>query len=497
MPFLWHDYETFGTWPAVDRPCQFAAQRTDSDLEPVGDAIVEYCAPADDVLPRPAACLVTGITPQKARREGRIEAEFASEIFKLMTAPGTCSAGYNSLRFDDEVTRHLFYRNLLDPYEREWKNGNSRWDLINLARACYALRPDGVEWPMTERETDAADQEDDNAPGLRPSFRLEDLAQANGIEHGKAHDALADVRATIALARLIRRVQPRLFDWALTMRDKEKAKMLLDPDALEPVVHTSGRISSERGCTTLALPLVTHPDNQKAVIVFDLMGDAEALIECNAEAIRDRVFTPAADLPAEVERLPLKSVKWNAVPMVAPASVLKKVDQERIGLETALCQRNAALIKRHIQTVRRNVRDAFQVAFDEEVLDPDLALYRGGFFNDADRRMMKAIQDCTPAELAEKSWHFRDPRLPLMLLRYRARNWPDVLTQSEWETWEKDRLRRLTQPPDSAFYGLEAFQMELAQARRDWANNAEAGRILDALEAWAMDLGLESHIREL
>jgi exodeoxyribonuclease-1 len=199
--FLWHDYETFGANPMIDRPAQFAAIRTDTALEAVDDPVVLYCAPADDVLPQPEACLITGITPQVAREKGLCEAEFARRIHAEMMRPGTCGAGFNSIRFDDTVTRNLFYRNLLDPYEREYRNGNSRWDVIDLARMCYALRPDGVEWPLHE-------------PG-KPSFRLEDLTAANGIEHAGAHDALADVRATIALARRIRDAQPRLFDWAL------------------------------------------------------------------------------------------------------------------------------------------------------------------------------------------------------------------------------------------------------------------------------------------
>lgn len=498
MQFLWHDYETFGTHPAVDRPCQFAALRTDAGLNPLGEPVEWYCAPADDVLPHPFACLVTGITPQMARRRGIIEAEFARKIHALMMTPGTCSAGYNSLRFDDEVTRNLLYRNLFDPYEREWKNGNSRWDLINLVRMCYALRPEGIEWPMVESAPAAGEPEnDENGGGLRPSFRLQDLAPANGIDHGDAHDALADVRATVALARLIRDAQPRLFDWALGMRDKQRVRKLLDPEAGAPIVHTSGRIPAARGCTSLVLPIVSHPTNDKAVIVFDLMGDAEALIECDPAAIEDRVFTPTCDLPAGIQRLPLKAVKWNAVPMIAPAPVLKGVDLARIGLDPAVCESNAAKLKRHIHTLRRNVSDAFSTEFGDEDIDPDLALYGGGFFSDADRRLMSAIQRSSPTELSESSWDFQDPRLPLMLLRYRARNWPDSLSQEEWDTWQEDRKRRLTRPPGSPFFGLAAFQAELAEARRNSAKDPESVRLLDELQAWTDELGLGEHINHL
>ena len=178
--FYWHDYETWGTDPRRDRPCQFAGQRTDLDLNPIGPPLVIYARPAADILPHPEACLITGLSPQMAAERGLPEAEFAADIARELSRPGTCGVGYNSLRFDDEVTRHLFYRNLRDPYGREWQNGNSRWDLIDTLRLAHALRPTGINWPTGE-------------DGVA-SFRLEGLTQANGIEHSGAHDALADVR---------------------------------------------------------------------------------------------------------------------------------------------------------------------------------------------------------------------------------------------------------------------------------------------------------------
>ena len=175
---LWHDYETFGADPARDRPAQFAAQRTDLDLNPIGDPLCLYARPPRDYLPQPDACLITGITPQLADEKGEVEAAFIASIEAELLRPGTCASGYNSLRFDDNVTRFTLYRNLRDPYAREYGEGRSRWDLIDPMRTAYALRPDGIAWPLRE-------------DGL-PSFRLEDLSRANGIEHGDAHDALGD-----------------------------------------------------------------------------------------------------------------------------------------------------------------------------------------------------------------------------------------------------------------------------------------------------------------
>ncbi|NND44586.1 MAG: exodeoxyribonuclease I [Xanthomonadales bacterium] len=471
--FLWHDYETFGTHPALDRPAQFAALRTDADLNQQGEPLEWFCAPADDVLPHPAACLVTGITPQEAQRKGVCEAEFARLIHHEMMEPGTCSAGYNSLRFDDEFTRNLLYRNLRDPYEREWRNGNSRWDLIDLARMCYALRPDGIEWPEHE-------------PG-NPSFRLEDLTAANGIEHSGAHDALADVRATIALARLLKARQGKLFEWALGMRDQAAVLKQLDPTKPEPMLHTSARIPAARGCTSLFLVLAALPDRRKSVIAVDLAADPQALIDLSAEEIADRVFTPAADLPDDVERIPLKAIHSNKVPMIAPAATLRGVDTRRIALDVDRCQKHADLIRAHLEDIRYKVMDVFATPTGDGDVDPDLAIYKGGFFSNADRALMNRVIATPPDQLAGETWSFSDPRLETMLFRYRARNFPETLDAAEAARWASDRDQRLRCPPQHGAPGIRELQRELVELRSQLEPGSRRVAVLDELESWYRD----------
>jgi exodeoxyribonuclease-1 len=478
--FLWHDYETFGARPMADRPAQFAAQRTDAELNCIGDPVVWYCSPADDVLPHPMACLITGITPQEARRKGVAEAVFAQNILDEMMQPGTCSVGYNSIRFDDTVTRNLLYRNLHDPYEREYKNGNTRWDLIDLARMYYALRPDEIQWPMHEAG--------------KPSFRLTDLSAANDIEHEGAHDALADVRATIDLARLFRKIQPRLFDWGLSLRNQRQVMDLLDPVDPRPLLHTSAKIPASRGCTTLVLPLAVMPDRPKSVIVCDLMADPTPLIQQPAEVIHDLVFTPAADMPEDVERLPLKAIHSNHVPMVAPAATLKGVDLQRIQLDPDRCRQHAARLIASLASIRHKVAEVFSTSYadSQETNDPDLMIYSGGFFSSADRHLMKKVLAVPADKLGGHSWSFQDKRLPLMLFRYRARNYPDTLSMEEADLWKKDRKARLIETRDSAHFTLRDFRQEMAEARELKQGEPEAEGILDQLEAWVLEIGLEN-----
>ena len=467
--FFWHDYETFGADPRRDRPAQFAGIRTDMELRPIGDAVAFYCQPPRDVLPAPEACLITRITPQRALRDGVNEAEFAARVSELLAEPGTCGAGYNSIRFDDEFTRNLLYRNFHDPYAREWQNGNSRWDLIDLMRLCYALRPDGIAWPEREACT--------------PSFRLEDLTSRNGIAHEGAHDALVDVEATLALARLVRGRQPRLFDYYLGLRSKKRAFALLDWAAQVPVLHASSRYPARRGCIAMVVPLAPHPTQNNGVVVYDLAVDPAPLIELPVDELRDRLFTPRADLPEGVERLPLKVVHANRCPALAPLSVLAGVDLARIGLDTDVAAANAQRL-RAATGVPAKIAELFGGEREaREPEDADLAIYSGGFLDDGDRNHGRTVRSTPPESLAALETGFRDARCRELLFRYRARNYPATLTPAEHERWRE--LRRMRLLRDSGLgLSLDGYRARIAKLRADGADVA----ILDSLEAWGREL---------
>ena len=297
---LWHDYETWGISPKFDKPSQFAGIRTDLDLNIIGEPEMFYCSPPVDYLPHPEACLVTGITPQKAQIEGLTEAEFSARIHGLFSQPNTCVAGYNNIRFDDEVSRYLFYRNFYDPYAREWQNGNSRWDIIDMVRACYALRPDGINWPTVERDGEQV-----------VSFRLELLTKANGICHEAAHDAMSDVYATIAMAKLIKEKQPKLYDFIFNLKHKKQVKDLINTGEMTPIVHTSSKISSAHGCTSWFAPLTYHPVNKNAVICVDLAQDITPLLDLSSEEIKTRLYTRYDELaPNEKNLIEQKSDRY-------------------------------------------------------------------------------------------------------------------------------------------------------------------------------------------
>jgi exodeoxyribonuclease-1 len=430
--FLWHDYETFGAQPRRDRPAQFAAIRTDADLNEIGEPIMLYCQPAPDFLPDPVSCLITGITPQQCLEWGVPEHKFAATIEQAFSQPGTVGVGYNTIRFDDEVTRFLFWRNLIDPYAREWQNQCGRWDLLDVVRMTYALRPEGIEWPTREDG--------------KPSFRLEHLAAANGLLHESAHEAQSDVRATIALARRIKQQQPKLWDFCFALHKKDRVAdeigMHLLPHLRQPFLHVSGMFPAERGCIGLVGPLGTHPTNKNEIIVWDCAYDPSELYGLDADTVRLRMFTRSSELPEGVTRLPIKSVHLNKSPMlVSNLKTLSPAMAARWGIDVEAARRNAQTAAAGPDLGALWAQVYHRPGAAEET-DVDEDLY-GGFVGKDDRRLLDAMRKESPAKLAMMTPPFDDQRLGELVFRYRARNFPQTLSEQEAEHWEAHRAPRL------------------------------------------------------
>lgn len=463
---FWYDFETTGISPRSDRPLQVAGIRTNEALEEIGEPLNIYSRLSDDILPHPAACLVTGITPRTLAEKGLREAEFVARLHRELAQPGTCSAGYNTLRFDDEVLRYTLYRNFHDPYGREWQGGNSRWDLIDLVRTAYALRPEGLIWP-----------EEDG----RVSLKLERLSSVNGLEHLQAHDALSDVRATIALARLIRERQPRLYDYLYRLRRKNA--VIEQVQLLRPMVHISGRFSAARHYLSVVLPLAWHPRNRNALIVCDLNAECSPLWENTSEDLRERLYTRREELGDKLPT-PLKLVHVNKCPVLLPMKVLRAPDIERLGLDLQCCENRAQDLRNRLPEWSPKLADIYEDQAFSGLEDPEQQLYEG-FLGDRDRRLCEQVRsgDGRSAEVPP----FDDPRLPELHFRYRARNFPESLTPEEKLRWERFCQQRLIQPEfgapntlpqfESALHALQASVSAQQQGLlQQWAAHANALR---------------------
>jgi exodeoxyribonuclease I len=374
-----------------------------------------------DVLPDPSACAVTGLTPQRINRDGMDELEAYVAINRRLAQPNTCVAGFNSLRFDDEFVRYGFYRHFIDPYAREWQAGNSRWDIIDLARAAAALRPDGIEWP-----TEA---------GLL-TFRLGELTAANGIEHAAAHDALSDVRATIGLARLIRRRKRRLFDYFLRLRDRSHLHRLMRPENPQISVHVSRMYPRERSCLAPVMPVARHPRNRNSVIVADLASDVRPLIEWDADRLREALFGADRD-----DRPGLKEVRLNRCPFVAPIAVLRPEDARRLDLDPTVAQQRFEALRSTVDLAEK-IAAVYSVEGGSSAHDADSALY-DGFIGDADRARCGEVLTQVLSGVQAPDVVFADERLNELLFRMRARRDDSILNAPErarWQDWMRHKL---------------------------------------------------------
>lgn len=466
---LWYDIETFGTHSKWDRICQFAAIRTNDSFESVGDPIVAYCKIGWDYIPDPDSCLLTGLTPQYVNEEGICEAEFVSLIQKEMITPNTCVTGFNNLRFDDEFIRNLFYRNLYDPYKREYANGNSRWDILDLCRMAHDLRPDGLCWVHNEVG--------------KPVFKLEELSKANGIQHEKPHDALSDVKATIALARAVRTAQPKLFNYYFRLRKKEEVRRILNLQYPQPLVHISGMFTSKAGCTSIVLPVSVHPNNPNVVITYDLRYSPESWINLPAQQIRRRIFT-ASDQLGKIERIHFKGVHLNRCPALSPIKTLTSDRADALEIDINSCIANARQLSERSDLVSK-IRSVYEHDDLQSFKDPDLQIYSGGFFGDEDRAAFQMTRESSPEELVRNAPHFYDKRGPELFRRYLARNYFDFLPATEQQRWKSYCASRILAPEiDSVVdYGKFCRIVENRLARTDTPPNQK--RILKALLEYA------------
>jgi exodeoxyribonuclease-1 len=473
--FFFYDLETTGFDPRSERIMQFAGQRTDLELKPIGEPVNVLIKLTPDILPSPDAIMITGITPQQTIADGVTEAEFLKIFYDEVVKPGTIFIGFNSIRFDDEFMRFLHYRNFYDAYEWHWADSCSRWDLLDVVRMTRALRPEGIEWPF--------------APDGKPANRLEYLTTVNKLSHDQAHDALSDVHATIAVAQLIRNKQNDLFEYLLGMRDKKKTCELVESG--QPFVYTSGKYPGANLHTTVAVKVADHPQSG-CDLVYDLRHDPTPFLEMSAE---EMVAAWRYTKDPDALRLPVKTIKYNRCPAVAPLGVIKdQATQDRINIDLGTVSKNMAILKKHKKEFASKVVEALQKLEDERKvtqtsLVPDEAVADGqlydGFIDNADKQTMRAVRAAAPEELSQLVDEFKDDRLKSLLPLYKARNYPSALTGEERAEWEAFIKRRLFEGGSSS--RLAKYFARLAELAEGKVTN-EQRFLLEELQLYGQSI---------
>lgn len=427
--FFFYDLETSGLSARDDRIMQFAGIRTTLDLEPIGEPYDVLVKLNDDTLPSPDALMVTGITPQQTLADGYTEAEFAKLLVEEIFTPDTITVGFNSIRFDDEFVRHLFWRNFYDPYEWSWRDGRSRWDLLDVVRMTRALRPEGIEWPFIDG---------------KEANKLELIAKLNGIEHLKAHDALSDVEALIAVTRLVKESQPQLYDYLLNIRGKKEVMKLVNLDEKQPFVYVSGQLSADFHKATVAFPLTSGRNGN--VVLYDLRYDPTPFLDLTPEELEKRMFASWDERQKDgFVPIPVKEMQYNRAPAVAPLGVLEQSGGwERIGLTQAVITENRNKLLA-VASFAENVRSALEKRPEfKKSSDVEAQLY-DGFVADIDTMRIEKVRQADAQQLADLHPDFTDERLPTLLLHYKARNFPKSLAENEAIAWEEWRAKRVMQ----------------------------------------------------
>lgn len=414
---LWYDYETF-TARKPYRIAQFACVRTDLDLNPVEDPVDIFCSPTPDYLPDPDACLIHGITPQYCLENGLSEFEFAKTIHAELSRPNTCSVGFNAMNFDHEVSNYLFYRTLFDPYKWFWDNDNTKWDIIDLARAFYALRPDGVKWPMKE--------------GGGPSFRLGDLCEANEIPMVQAHDAVSDVIATFELARVLKRAQPRLFNYYFSLRSKHAVNQFIRKGSR--IVHVNSFIPAVDGCVGVYYVLGRHPVNSNSVIAVNLLEDLAPFSDLSPEEISACLYKKKVDQAPGEKRPPLTDVKTNKSPFVAEYRTLSQESKQRFNIDDDVIEQREQFIRDN-PALQSRILKSYTVAEFPAATDVDVALY-DGFIPKNDGWLLSEINAAPTEHLNLDVSQFRDKRLPELVKRFFARSFLNELDTADGSWWE-------------------------------------------------------------
>jgi exodeoxyribonuclease-1 len=459
--FFFYDLETSGLSARNDRIMQFAGQRTDMDLRPIGDPVNVLVRLSDDILPSPEALLVTGITPQQTLADGYSEAEFARMFTDEIALPNTIMVGYNNVRFDDEFMRHTLWRNFYDPYEWSWAEGRSRWDLLDVVRLFRALRPSGIEWPVDSEG--------------RSVNRLELLSKVNNLEHTHAHDALSDVEALIGVAKLLKSNQPKMFDYLLAMRDKKAVAELVNLENPEPFIYASGRYDGKYEKTTVAFPIAPGK-KPGSVLVYNLRFSPNDYVDLSAEDIIKRLSASYEERRADdFVPIPVKELMYNRCPAVAKISALDQSSQQRLDLDVETITKHRDQLLGH-----RDLVDKIAAAWQNRPDFPKNADVEGQLYDsftpDVDKPKINAIRNATAETLADFHPNFVDDRLSELLFRYKARQFPSSLSADERMAWEQFKAEKFQRE-------LPDYMARLAKIAAD-TTDSNKQFVLEELQLW-------------
>lgn len=420
--YLFYDVETSGLNPAFDQILTFAGIRTDLDFREISRQSV-IIRLRKDIVPSPKAFLTHGLKSDDLAL-GINEYEAARIIHKIVNTPGTISLGYNSLGFDDEFLRFMFYRNLLDPYSHQYNNGCSRMDVLPITVVFKVFHFESLKWP----ETDG-----------KPSLKLDLIAHENNlITSGRAHEAMNDVESVIELSKKLFQ-EEAIWNYCLDFFDKAKEEARInsiksDFNIQDQYFKICIMISLSFGSKVNYMAPVIHLGqslpykNQSLWLRLDsesIPGFGNEMSTDDAHVIRKRSGDGLIILPA-LDRF------WNKMPTSS-----KQVFDENLRKIRKDWKKLFAYIRYHLEYKYPYIPD----------IDPDAALYQDGFFS---------IKEKKQCELFHKTGNdlkhgiidqIQSPRIRALALRILERNFLEepFHTKSKDYQFHLDKLRSFSE----------------------------------------------------
>lgn len=454
--YLWYDFETYGADPKRDRISQFAGIRTDEDFN-ILEEYEYFCKLSEDYIPNPEACLVTGITPLDANEKGISEEELSDKLYKIFTTPNTVGVGYNSFKFDDEILRHLFYRTFRNPYKREWADGCSRWDFLRGVLGFYFKSPESINFPKDSEG--------------KVSFKLENLSVANNIIHENAHDALSDVRATIAMAKLLREKDRVLYDYIFNLRQKNEVIKLLNRGKF--FYHIDFSYGATNNYSSI-LYKIDYGFNKDEYIFLDLNSDLDLLYKEEVDELKKLAYMKKEDLELLGKTRPgIKTVKANSIPLLFPCDDLSDLSQ-------------AVSKAKYIETRLRD-KLAKYCKFEKGIsnLDIEIDPYNNFFSYDDEAEFVKMREN--PLE-----FEFKKENLQKILTRFKAKNYFEKLSENEKKAWNIQCYKWLNGFEERESYlTFDSFKEKILELKITNLENLEKINILSKLESYVSDLEIK------
>ncbi|VFP83850.1 exodeoxyribonuclease I [Buchnera aphidicola] len=413
--FIFYDYETFGLNISLDKVAQFCSIETDNDFKFIRKKTILFCYPPIDYLPDPNSILITKILPQYTQQYGLNEYCFTKKIYDIFSQKNSCIIGYNNINFDNLITRNIFYRNLLDPYEWSWKNGNFSWDVLNIVRAFYIFYPKTMLWYRKINGT--------------VSFKLSDITSINNIIHINAHDAYSDVMATFLIVQFLYKKNKKFFLFLYKISHKKFILNFISQNYNKPFFYLSSFFGSKNNNFGCIMILGMHPKFNNNLIIINLSINFKKIFHLYSYCVRDKLkIHQLFDCGIQV-------VCINKSPLFFSYNSLSKQDCKRLNINYSRCQKNFFLLKNN--TLLKNWILSFFLKSEKNEVDDnvDLMLYKN-FFNSSDKMLFSFIHSHVPLQWINWYPEFIDTRIKEIFFRLKARNFIKLLNFNEIKRWQ-------------------------------------------------------------